>query len=88
MNEIKRGQMVKVVDTGETYSTYTDMFNHMRAKLGFADFTHARGLQPEKDKVYMVLAVEKHFNNNDSVALIHNDNQKGYLISIDGLELI
>lgn len=88
MSEIKQGSMVKVINTGETYSTYTDMFVHMRAELGFTDFTHAYRLQPEEGEVYMVLAVEKHLTNNDTVALIHNDNQKGYLISIDGLELI
>ncbi|MCY9757649.1 hypothetical protein M5X00_25825 [Paenibacillus alvei] len=84
---IEQGSIVAVVDTGETYTQFTELFNHAVSKSGVEGITHAYNKVPEKHEAFIVLAVVRHFDSNAPIALIQNDNQKAYLIGTAGLKL-
>lgn len=87
MSEIKQGNIVKVLDNGETYTTYTELFEHAK-RLSGTDFHHAYDEVPVEDDTYRVISVVHHFDSGRPIAMIHNNNKYAFLIGVKGLELI
>jgi hypothetical protein len=79
---IKKGDMVRVVNTGSTYTAYSTW----KGLKGFESHYVLRKF-PIYNKKYKVLNVEKYDDRNKNVALIQDaDTTQVFIIDIDGLK--
>lgn len=84
MNQIKVGNKVRVVDNGQTYTTYKEW----AVANGLTKYQDGKGVVPDGSEGE-VLAVAPHMSRHDHSVLagVHIDGQS-YIIGVTGLEVI
>lgn len=84
-DDIKTGDMVEVVDSGKTYSTFAGW-----ESLGKYAQNFVKGQMPNKVETYIVLKIGKHpMKSNRELALIQNPKTtQVFIVGIDGLRKV
>lgn len=85
MRDIKEGDYVKVIDTGETHPHYEGWLDTYCPPLrNIWDENNS----PKEYGLYTVLKIEEHLDGRKVLCFIYDANdQKGYIINIEGLTL-
>jgi 2-keto-4-pentenoate hydratase len=83
---IEAGDIVQIVDFGETYSTYQSFLDYVSDRFNLKGFV--LGGSAISHGPYAVLAVNDHLDFDDKLAVIHQDNKTAYLVGIKGLKVI
>jgi len=80
------GSIVRVVNTGQTYSNYVTMGAYMRLKnypTVFGDNAYT-----EEGKLYEVVAKARHARDEYELLGLEDSNGKSFIIRIDGVEVV
>lgn len=86
-NEFKIGDIVKVIDTGKTYSTYEKWIEKYAPEY-IDDYSNKSFDVPFKGDLYRVITTGKHMMYDVNLVLIQNEySDQVYIISEDGLKL-
>ncbi len=91
MNNIEVGSLVKIVNPGEMYTTYTQWFKKYDIKFEYVAryaYDRSMSLPEEKDNVWEVLAKGEHEYGSGMLYLIGHSSYYGpvYLINESGIE--
>lgn len=88
------GDIVKVKDWGDSYSSYKDAFVHFTGKCQAPYYSNFLHWQDEKDArenagEFKIIGVAEHgYNKHDIVAYIQDRIGRGQVIGLEGLELV
>ena len=86
---LKIGDKVKIIDNGQTYSTYENfMIAHATKELCCR---WNMGKTPNNDKIYIVRTLAMHGNNGETLAIIEDENEyyaSVYIIGSRGLQFV
>lgn len=93
LNEIDRvnkmpkvGDKVKVINNGRTYSNYDTWLIKNNINIKYA-VKWISGKSPTNEYVYKIVAIYKHLDSKDILALIE-DEYNCYIINVEGLEVV
>ena len=90
IEEIKIGDVVKIIDRGETYSTYDDFMMEYGTKRNCLGWDYNKS--PSAEKNYKVINIANHLSRNIKLAIIEEIGicylPKTFIIGLEGLQKI